>query len=578
MSVFKKLTWFFKENKTIYIFGLFFLLLTDVMEVFLPYIIGKTTDLIVGNHLTTSGLLRAVGSLVAVVLIMNIGRFFWQIFLRRGAARLEKDLRQKLFNHYMIMDAPFYQTHRTGELIGLASNDLSAVQRVASGGILMAVDSSVMMILAVSSMIFNSSLKLTILAILPLPLLAYGVSILVPKIKDAFGQSQEAFDKLSNKTQESLRGIKVIKTLGQEDADLQDFKVQVDESIVVNKYLSKIDSMFDPLATIVMTISYVALITIGGAAVLDKSMTIGELVAFSGYLSLLVWPMFALGQVFNVLERGNTSYDRIQEVLNQESHISPDGITSPVQGNLRIDVESFNYPDETEHESSSLENVHVHLEEGESLGIVGPVGSGKTTLIKLIMRQFDSYKGSIKVGDTDIRDYQLANYRKSIGYVPQENFLFSQSIAQNIAFAKTDASMEEIEEAAIKADLHNDILNMPNGYETEVGEQGISLSGGQRQRLAIARAILINPEILILDDALSAVDAKTEKTILATLAKERKNKTTIILAHRLSSVANSSEITVMQNGQITERGTHDELMNKPDWYAKIYNEQQGGQA
>ncbi|GFH40751.1 ABC transporter ATP-binding protein [Lactococcus insecticola] len=574
MSIFAKLRWFFSANKKMYLTGIFFLILTDIMEILLPFVLGKSTDLLVSGDLTVRLLLIMIAVFLGLTILTNIGRYLWQVTIIRGAALLERSMRQKLYNHYLMMDAPFYQKHRTGELMALASNDISAIQRVAGGGILMAVDSSVVMILSVLSMVFNSSIQLTMMAVIPLPILAIIVMKLLPMIHARFTKIQEAVDEISNKTQESLKGIKAIKSLGQADADILSFEKTVQKNITANDHMMKIDALFDPVATIIMTISYIALIIIGGRYVLNDQMSLGNLIAFSGYLGLLVWPMFAIGQVFNVLERGNASYDRVMAVLDETSHLETSGIETVPAGDLAINVKLFSYPDDPE--KVSLKAIKLTVNAGQSLGIVGPVGSGKTTLIKLLMRQFDHYDGEISMGGKSIRSYSLGAYRKALGYVPQENFLFSDTIAKNIAFARPNASSDEITLAAEKADLHKDILAMPDGYETQVGEQGISLSGGQRQRLAIARAILVNPELLILDDALSAVDAKTEQAILATLRHERRQKTTIILAHRMSSVASSSsQIMVMKDGEIDEIGSHDTLISKDGWYAQMYHEQGG---
>jgi len=324
----------------------------------------------------------------------------------------------------------------------------------------------------------------------------------------------------------------------------------------------------------VMTISYVVMVTYGGSLVTNQTITIGQLVSFSTYLGLLVWPMFGLGQLFNVLERGNASYMRVQEILAEKSAIIEDesGRETLAHGDVTINIDEFKYPDDET--TTALSDVHLTIKAGETLGLVGRVGAGKTTLIKLLLRQFDDYQGNITVGGFDIKQYKLKAYLKAIGYVAQENFLFSTTVLDNIRFADLTKTREEVEAAAKKAAFHDDVLGFPAGYETEVGEHGVSLSGGQKQRLAIARALIVDPEILILDDALSAVDARTEKQILGALKAERQDKTTIIAAHRISSVMNADEIIVFDDGQIKERGTHAELLALNGWYAHMYAQQQ----
>lgn len=575
MSIFTQLMWFFRANKRLYIYGLFFLFLTEISQMVSPALLGSFTDRVIAREVTPEILLLYAGGILFFAILMYGFRYAWITNIFQGSALLEKTLRQQLFDHYMQMDTTFYQRHRTGDLMAHASNDLSAIQRVASGGILMLVDSLVIIVFTVISMIFVVDWRLTLIGVLPLPLLVIGVRYLSPKIREAFTASQEAFSELSNKSQESIAGIKAIKTLGQESQDVQAFEKEVTKTIKINKRVALIDSLFGPMATVIMTISYVIMMTYGGSLVVSNEITIGQLVSFATYLGLLVWPMFGLGQLFNVLERGNASYMRVQDILMEKSAIVEDiaGIDTLAQGNIKIDIESFVYPDDSD-TKNALKNVHIDIKSGETLGIVGRVGSGKTTLLKLLLRQFDHYEGSIKIGNIDIKSYRFESYLRTIGYVAQENFLFSDTVANNIRFADVNKTQENVELAAKKAAFHEDVLRFPERYETEVGEHGVSLSGGQKQRLAIARALIINPEILILDDALSAVDARTEKQILSALKAERQEKTTIIAAHRMSSVMNADKIIVFEQGEIIESGTHAELMLKQGWYAQMYKQQQ----
>lgn len=575
MSIFTQLMWFFRANKRLYIYGLSFLFLTEISQMVSPALLGSFTDRVIAREVTPEILLLYAGGILFFAILMYGFRYAWITNIFQGSALLEKTLRQQLFDHYMQMDTTFYQRHRTGDLMAHASNDLSAIQRVASGGILMLVDSLVIIVFTVISMIFVVDWRLTLIGVLPLPLLVIGVRYLSPKIREAFTASQEAFSELSNKSQESIAGIKAIKTLGQESQDVQAFEKEVTKTIKINKRVALIDSLFGPMATVIMTISYVIMMTYGGSLVVSNEITIGQLVSFATYLGLLVWPMFGLGQLFNVLERGNASYMRVQDILMEKSAIVEDiaGIDTLAQGNIKIDIESFVYPDDSD-TKNALKNVHIDIKSGETLGIVGRVGSGKTTLLKLLLRQFDHYEGSIKIGNIDIKSYRFGSYLRTIGYVAQENFLFSDTVANNIRFADVNKTQENVELAAKKAAFHEDVLKFPERYETEVGEHGVSLSGGQKQRLAIARALIINPEILILDDALSAVDARTEKQILSALKAERQEKTTIIAAHRMSSVMNADKIIVFEQGEIIESGTHAELMLKQGWYAQMYKQQQ----
>lgn len=569
MSIFIKLSWYFKQEWRIYAIGVLGLVLTAIFGIFPPWIIGHLVDLIRDEKLTADYLFLLLGGLVAVAIIQYIARYMWRNAIWGEAAKLESLLRHRIFWHYMQMDTAFFQRYRTGDLMAHATNDLSAIQRVAGGGILQFADSLITGGTTLIAMMLVVDWRLTLIAILPLPLLAVMARTLGNKMHIAFKKSQAAFSRLNNKAQESISGVKVIKSFGQEAADIQDFNQQIDDTITINQHVNKLDALFDPITTMIMAISYVVTIIYGGHLVNTSVITLGALVSFVSYLSMLVWPMFALGMLFNTLERGNASYDRIEAIMAEKSSIiePEDAVNKTPVGNVNYQVASFTFPGAT---APALTNINFNIAAGKTLGLVGSVGSGKSTIIRLLLREFDNYQGAITFNTLDIRQYQLDAYMPAIGYVPQETYLFSDTVRENIRFARPNATQAEVEEAAYKSDLAEQVDNMPEGYDTPVGEEGISLSGGQRQRLAIARALLIDPELLILDDALSAVDAETETAILQTLRQERQNKTTIIASHRLSSVMDADEILVMQDGQIIERGTHDSLISQNGWYAKTF--------
>ncbi|WP_125547694.1 ABC transporter ATP-binding protein [Levilactobacillus lindianensis] len=573
MSIFRKLAWYFRQEWRVYLTGIVGLLLTAIIAIIPPRIIGNMVDGIHGQTMTGKLLVIDLSLITVAALAQYATRYLWRNAIWGGAAKLEQLLRNRLFDHFMLMDSVFYQRYRTGDLMAHATNDLEAIQRVAGGGILEFADAIITGGTTLIAMMMLIDWRLTLLAIIPFPFLALISWYLGHKIHKAFGASQEAFSRLNNKAQESISGIKVIKALGQENADVADFDSQVDRTIKINRRVNRLDSLFDPMITLVISISYVATIVLGGLFVVNHTITIGNLVSFISYLAMMVWPMFAVGMLFNTMERGNASYDRVMELLEQKTHIidRQDGITVRPTGTLSYHVNRFDYPDDA---GASLQRVDFDLPAGHTLGIVGRVGAGKSTIMKLILREFDNYEGTISFGGHDIKDYALDSYLPAIGYVPQESFLFSSNIFENIRFANPSATQAEVEAAAAKSDLAGQIAQLPAGYDTEVGEEGISLSGGQRQRLAIARALLINPELLILDDALSAVDAETETEILANLKAERANKTTVISAHRLSSVMNADEILVLNDGHVVERGNHAELMANDGWYHRMFIEQQ----
>ncbi|MCS8602273.1 ABC transporter ATP-binding protein [Lactiplantibacillus pentosus] len=573
MSIFIKLGWYFRREWKLYSAGVLGLVLTAIIGIIPPRIIGDVVDGINQHHLTARSLMIYLSIIGAAAIGQYLARYLWRNAIWGGAAGLERTLRERLFWHFMKMDATFYQKYRTGDLMAHATNDLTAVERVAGGGILQFADSIITGGTTLIAMMTLIDWRLTLIAVVPFPLLAVVSRYLGKKIHVAFRASQAAFSRLNNKAQESISGIKVIKALGQEQADVADFNQQIDETIKINRHVNVLDSLFDPAITMIIALSYGATIILGGMYVTHGIITIGNLVSFVTYLGMMVWPMFAVGMLFNTMERGNASYDRVMELLNQQSAIvdAKRGIEQRPHGDIQYQITQFNYPNDA---GTSLRDVNFKLKAGQTLGIVGRVGAGKSTIMKLILREFDQYDGQITYGGHDIKQYALDSYLPAIGYVPQDSFLFSNTIRENIRFADPSVSQDVVEAVAAKSDLNGQIANMPAGYDTQVGEEGISLSGGQRQRLAIARALLINPELLILDDALSAVDAETESEILANLKAERADKTTIIAAHRLSSVMNADEIIVLDAGRVVERGTHTQLMAQQGWYQQMFERQQ----
>lgn len=577
MDIFKKLGWFFKEEKKRYIIGVLFLALTSLANLVPPRVLGLMADELDKGHITWGQYGALILAIVAAAIVLYVLRYFWRKQIWGGAAELERKMRTRLFNHFMIMDKTFYQRHRTGDLMAHATNDVTAIQNVAGDGVLTLVDSLIMGLSTMIAMIVFVDFRLTIVALLPLPFLAWGAWKLGDHLHVAFDKSQAAFSRLNNKTQESVSGIKVLKTFGQGKEDTAAFEKMVDETIKINKHVFVWDSLFDPLGTLIIGLTYAITIIYGGFLVKQNILSVGQLVSFIAYIGNMVWPMFAIGYLFNILERGSASYDRVEKLLNEKSLITDENAdetltAKDIEGDLDYNIKSFAYPDEKD--ISVLKNIDFTLKPGQTLGLVGRVGSGKTTIIQLLLREFDNYEGKITLNGHDIREIPLNVLLRQISYVPQNNYLFSTSIQNNISFSQIDADNNQVVEAAKKSDLHNDVLQMPCAYQTLVGENGISLSGGQKQRMSIARALLKHSQILILDDALSAVDAKTENEILKSLKKERKGKTTLIATHRLTVVKNADLILVLKNGRIIERGSHDDLLQENGWYADMWRRQE----
>jgi ATP-binding cassette subfamily B multidrug efflux pump len=572
MKVFIDLMWYFKQEKRAYGSGVILLLAVAMLQLIPPKVVGFIVDSIKGHDLTKKSLLIWVGTLLIVGIAMYILRYYWRIMIFGSSMKLARILRNRLYYHFSQMSSSFFQKRRIGDLMAHATNDVQAVQQTAGVGVLTFVDSLATGGSVILAMAITISWKLTLICLIPMPVMVILTSYYGKLLHQRFHRAQESFSSLNDKTQESISGIKVIKTFGQEQEDIEDFRLLSEEVVEKNMTVAKVDSLFDPTISLVVGISFFLSIVFGSRLVINNELSIGQLVSFTTYLGLLIWPMLAFGMLFNIMERGRASYDRIQLLLAEPIEIQDQlGVLNTVpSGDIKFAIDTFRYPNEKE---KVLNNIFFEIGHGKTLGIVGKTGSGKTTLLKLLIREFQGYEGEIEFGDHSIDKFTLDSLRSSIGYVPQDHFLFSSSIAKNIAFTNPTIQLEEIKKAARTAFIHSDIESFSEGYNTMVGERGVSLSGGQKQRISIARAIVVNPEVLILDDSLSAVDAKTEESILSSLKKDREGKTTIITAHRLSAIQHADLIIVLDNGTISEKGTHEELMEQRGWYKKMYEQQ-----
>ncbi|PFJ98739.1 ABC transporter ATP-binding protein [Bacillus cereus] len=573
MKVFFNLAWFFKQEKRAYIIGIIMLFGVALLELVAPRVLGIVVDEINNGTLTSEKLLNWVILLVVVGIAMYILRYLWRIMIFGSSLKLARQLRKNLYEHFTKMSPSFYQSRRTGDLMAHATNDIQAIQQTAGSGVLTLVDSLAVGGCVLVAMGFTISWKLTLLSLIPMPIVAISTNYYGTLLHRRFHKAQQSFSEINDKVQESMSGMKVIRSLGQEKEDLQAFRKKSEDVVHKNMLVARIDSLFDPTISLIVGFSFLIAICYGSLLVVRGELTVGELVTFTTYLGTLVWPMLAFGWLFNIMERGRASYDRVEKILSQTSDVvnRENAINTIASGDVSFAVDSFSYK---KNELLNLKDIYFNLRKGETLGIVGRTGAGKTTLLKCLIREYDHFNGELKVGERDIRDLTLHGVRSAISYVPQDQFLFSASIGENIAFGKADATYKEISRAADIACIHNDIYQFPEGYDTVVGERGVSLSGGQKQRISIARALLSNAEILILDDCLSAVDAKTEETILTALKRERTEKTTIITAHRLSAIQHANLILVIDEGRVMQRGTHEQLMKENGWYKEMYESQQ----
>jgi ATP-binding cassette, subfamily B, multidrug efflux pump len=573
LSVLGKLSWYFKENKKRYALALGFLFVVNILEVIPPKLIGMTIDEINNGTLSASRMYTYIGLLVGIMAICYISSYIWQYQLFGGAFLLERRFRGKLMGHLLKMTPTFYQKNRTGDLMARATNDLKAISLTAGFGILTLVDSSMYMLVILCMMGFSISWELTFAALLPLPIMALMMWVYGKRLHERFTVAQDAFGDMNDRVLESIAGVRVIRAYVQEREDENRFKEMIDDVYDKNIRVAKIDSLFEPTIKVLVGASYLIGLVYGAFLVFHNEVTLGQLVTFNVYLGMMIWPMFAIGELINVMQRGNASLDRVDETLVYEPDVKDSVMTlvphSPET--IVFDGVTFRYPNT---EKTHLRNVSLSLKSGQTLGIVGKTGSGKTTLVRQLLRQYPLGTGAISIANTPIEKIKINHLLSWIGYVPQEHVLFSKTVQENILLGNRQADEQTLRHAIKMAAFDKDIEFLSDGLNTLVGEKGVSLSGGQKQRISIARAIATDPEILILDDSLSAVDARTEATIIENIRNERANKTTIITAHRMSAVQHADWIIVLDDGEIIEEGTHDMLVSKNGWYQEQFERQQ----
>ncbi|ANE46532.1 multidrug ABC transporter ATP-binding protein [Paenibacillus swuensis] len=573
MSFVTRLQWFFKERWGYYALAITLMAGVSLLTIVPPKLIGNTVDRIREGDLTSAGLTQTVLLLIGLSLLLYVMTYVWITTLFGNSALIEKLLRGRFLAHMTRMTPAFFQRNSTGQLMALATNDILAIGQTSGYGVMTLVNTLVGASVVIITMISLVSFKLMIAALIPLPLLAFVISKIGKQVRTRFLAAQASFGRMNDHALESISGIRVIRSYVQENDDVNAFDEVTSDVMEKNKRVSFLNAMFQPLISLIVGVSYSIGIGYGSYLVLEGEITLGQLISFNIYLGMLIWPMISFGEFINVIQRGSASADRLDDALTQKRDLID--AAKPVAVEVPTSIEmrrlTFTYPTANQ---PSLRDVSFTLERGQTLGIVGKTGSGKSTLLKQLLRQYPVEPEQLFVAGHPVEQIAIDQVKRWVAYVPQEHLLLSKSIRDNIALGKPDATPEEIARAVEMASFTEDISHMPEGLRTIVGENGVMLSGGQKQRLAIARALLIDSDILLLDDALSAVDARTEARILHHIRLERTGKTTLISTHRLSAVSHANWILVLNDGRVVEEGTHEELMLFGGWYKEQWERQQ----
>lgn len=574
MGSFIRLKSFLWDNKWSYLFGIIWLVLVDIVQLLVPQILKNLTDDFQSGIINNQLILKYITYIIITGVFIAVGRFLWRIYIFGNSRKLEYYLRQKIFSKYLSLSPNYFNINKTGDLMAHATNDVNAVRMAIGQGTMMIVDSTFMMILSIIMMVKTTNLRLTSIVLITLPFTTIFVVRFGKIIHKRFRKVQESFSNLTGTIQENFSGIRVIKSFVQEDLAKEQFRSVNKDNFQKNLDLVKISGFFRPFVQLISSISFLLVIFYGSKEVILNRITLGEFIAFNSYLSLLIWPMVALGYVINILQRGAASMERINKILDQESEIkeidNPLTLDNP-SGKVEFENVSFKYETGKDY---ALKDINFTVEQGKTLAILGKTGSGKSTIVNLLLRLYDIDEGKIKFSHVDIKELSFKSLRENIGYVPQDNFLFSTTIGENIAFAfDENVSDQKIIEASKMGEIYDNIMDFPNKFKTVLGERGVTLSGGQKQRTSIARALIKKPALLILDDSLSSVDTKTEEKILTNLNKVAKDSTNIIISHRISTVKNSDEIILLDDGKIVERGAHEELLLLKGQYYDLYQKQ-----
>lgn len=560
-----------------YAVGILAIIISDLCQLWIPWTLGRFTDEVEDGSIASPMLWTYIGWLLLASAGIFIFRYVWRVMIFGAARTLEYEMRNRLFAHYQKMSAAWFTRRKTGDLMAHATNDLHALRFTFGGGVVTTFDTLVLITLTVVMMVSTVDWRLTLVGLIPLPVMAIVTARFGKQIHERFRDAQEAFSGLTDRVQENISGMRVVKAFAQEEAEERKFASINDVNFMKNMRVARLQALFNPLVQWITGVSLMLVLGYGGILVIQDTITLGEFIAFNSYLGLLTGPIMGIGWMLNIFQRGAASMSRLNEILRTEPQITDapevkELGSEPVRGRIELKGVTFRYPGSND---DALIDIDVTVPEGSTLAIVGRTGSGKSTLVNLLVRLYDlpEGRGEIRIDGTNIRDIPLKQLRESIGFVPQENFLFSETIRENIAFGTNDEDEQQINNAAKDAQVLDNILDFPNRFDTMLGERGVTLSGGQKQRISIARALIKHPSILILDDSLSAVDTKTEEALLGRLRALRQNKTTIIIAHRISTVQHADRIIVLDNGVIIEEGSHEQLLAAGGLYRNMYEKQ-----
>ncbi|PAB01369.1 ABC transporter ATP-binding protein [Enterococcus canintestini] len=570
--VLKHLFTYIKQHKKRYAVVLFFMILNSALAVVPTYIIRLFIDAIIQKTLTFSLLLQYGGIFSLTIILCYLADFTWTYLLFIGSYDLQKSLREQLMAHFLKMGAPFYERFRTGDLMTRSSDDVQVMGMTVGYGLMVFMNTSLFLGFILLMMATTVSGLLTLIALLPMPVLAYFIFKWGSKVDQLFTEAQKSVSDLNSEVLEIIDGIRVVRAFGLEAETTTAFEAKTTAVKEKNNQVSELDSRFGPLITIILAISFVASFGVGAFMVQNQQITVGAMVSFQVYLTMIVWPMISAGDLVNVMQQGAASWRRINEVLKAKDNLEEDGTKELTQiEEISFENYDFSYPSSTQ---NVLQQVNLTINKGQLIGIVGQTGSGKTTLLRQLLHRYPYSAQVPQLNGRPLTDYKSCDVRGQFAEVPQEHTLFSRTIKENLLFGKSDATEAELWQALNAAALADDIKKMPEQLETLIGEKGMSLSGGQKQRLALARAFLRQSHVLLLDDALSAVDAKTEQAIIDQLKQVQEKQTAIIVTHRLSAITTADQIIVLEEGKVVQQGTHHALIQTPGWYQEQYYHQQ----